>query len=160
MLLVLVFLCIACPYESPVPISDPTVEIDKRMIGKWKKDMNGKDFYKIEKEDKLTYKIEENTYNSSDEKFEKHYYHAYISKVNEVDFLNVKGAKNEKSMMSSDNYYLYKLQFIDDNNFRLYPVSDYITEKFSSSADLAAFVAKYMNLSFFYSKSEDCGRVY
>jgi hypothetical protein len=57
---------------------------------------------------------------------------------------------------STKLYYLYKVeQSTSGAKTTLIPVTENIDEKFTASADLKAYIKKYMALSFFYSKDQD-----
>ena len=61
-LLPLIVICIAlggCPYQSNVPIDNPTVKINPDLLGKWEADSSSGDRYVVSKLDDYHYKIEE-----------------------------------------------------------------------------------------------------
>ncbi len=57
--------------------------------------------------------------------------------------------------MQDDVYYFYKMDFIADDTFVLYEVTDNISEKFENSKDLYKFFEAYKDLSFFYNNDEE-----
>jgi hypothetical protein len=146
-----VILFTACPYTSSVPIDDPSVKVDKNLIGKWEKfsDQTNEHptFFVISSIGDLKYNIIKNEYNSTDSSYTKTIYVSHISKVDNLNFLNMQ-------QDGKGDYYLYKIE-LGNSEFKLYEVTDNIREKFNTSADLKAFIKKNMNLSFFYNKDEE-----
>jgi len=136
-----------CPYESEVAIdASPAVKIDARLLGTWKP-KSGDSKFVVTKATDNTYRIEEK---KKEEK--SNYYSAFLSDVNGTIFLN---AKEEGDQAMSTNYYLYKVVLNGSSNVKLYSVTENITEKFATSAELKAYIQKYMGLSFFFDKSTD-----
>lgn len=143
-------LLIACPYTSTVPIDVPNVKVDKGMLGKWIKtsdlEEENPNFYEIEKHDKMIYKITDNSYNSSDSTYGQEIYISHITQIENLTFINMQ--KN-----GTGDYYLHKVDF-NDKVLTFIEVTENIDEKFNTSDELKAFITKYMNLSFFYTKEE------
>lgn len=141
-----------CPYQSAVPIDESGAKVPKSLYGKWlkKADLTEENatYYMIEKADNNRFKIVKNEYSSSDEKYNQTNYSGHISKVNDSDFMNI-------IEEGGTDYYLYKVVWIADNQLKMYEVTDNITEKFTSSADLKAYIAKYMSISFFFNKDPE-----
>ena len=136
-----------CPYESEVGIdSGPSVKIDARLLGTWKSKGSSDDKFVCTKASDLTYKIEEVKKDGKNT-----IYSAFLSDVNGTTFMNAK----EQGDGLSTNYYLYKVVVNSASSVTLVPVTENITEKFSSSAELKQFIEKNMGLSFFYDKSVD-----
>lgn len=154
-LLVLLFCCTACPYESQVPIDSPQISIDETLLGKWKDaESTNKDFYELKKLDNQRYAIIENTLDETLEVYRKEEYTGYLSLVSGMLFWNLKTSKPDKG------YLIYKVEFTKDKQqFTLLPLSDNIKEKFSNSQDLKAFIDKYKALSFFYGKEMNFVRI-
>jgi hypothetical protein len=141
----------ACPYASSVPIDLPSVKVDNNLLGKWVKASDqtsaNPTFYVIDQLDKFKYNIVKNEYNSYDSAYSKTSYVGYISKIDNISFLNMqKDGQGE--------YYLHRID-IGNGEFSFFEVTDNIDEKFNTSEELKAFVKKYMNLSFFYNKEEE-----
>ena len=147
----LVILFTACPYSSSVPIDNPSVKVDKNLLGKWVKasDQSSEHptFYEISQLDNFKYNIVKNEYNSYDSAYSKTAYVGYISKIDNLSFLNMQ-------QDGKGDYFLHKIE-LGNNEFTFFEVTDNIDEKFNTSDELKAFVKKYMNLSFFYNKDEE-----
>ena len=137
----------ACPYGSDVPIDEPTVKIDEKLIGKWEPKSSSDNFYVVSKKDDVTYKLEKKSKKSADVTV----YTGFLSVVDGVRFMNV-----SEDDGSTKKYYLYKVEISASGaKTTLIPLTDNISEKFSSSAELKAYIKKYMALSFFYDKDQD-----
>lgn len=147
----IIFLITACPYSSEVPIDNPSIEIQKILLGQWVKakdiDKKKPDYFNIKDVGNKQYDITKFEYRSSDSAYRETKYIAHLSKIEDLSFLNMQ--KN-----GSGSYYLYRIDF-DKNRFTLFELTDNIDEKFTTSKALKAFVKKYMRLSFFYSKEEE-----
>ena len=78
-------------------------------------------------------------------------YTGYVSVIDGVKFMNI-----YEDASSTKTYYLYKLEMSTSGaKITLSPVTENITEKFASSAELKAYIKKYLALSFFYSKEKE-----
>ena len=136
-----------CPYGSDVAIDEPTVKIDEKLLGKWEAKNSGDYMYTVSKKDDYNYKFEKKGKTSS----ETSVYTAFLSVIDNVKFLNI-----YEDNANPKVYYLYKLEMSGSRaKVSLLPVTENITEKFTSPAELKAFVKKYMGLSFFYSKDKE-----
>ncbi len=160
LLFVVLFLCTACPYESVQPIGEPTVAINKALIGVWKNEVEREepDNYDIRKFDDFTYLITENTYRKEDKALEQKHFKAHLSLLDGSTYLNIKMIKDSINITISDNFFLYKIA-IQDKKMTLYPLSQYIKEQFDTPADLQGFIKKYQNLSFFYATESEYVKV-
>jgi hypothetical protein len=153
-LLVLVFflLLVGCPYESKVPVAEPSEKVDKGLLGKWVEEESGTklqnqenpDFYQINKYDKLRYEIIENEYKSTDSVYEQKTFISHITTVEDITFLNMK---------QDGSFYLHRIDH-DKDYFTLFEVTDNIDETFEDSKALYEYVNTYKGLSFFYNKEE------
>lgn len=145
----ILFILTGCPYSSTVPIDEPRVKVSKKMLGKWikesEKESENPSFYEFKKLDNLHYTVDENEYNTTDSAYEVTSYMAHFSEIDNIIFINMK---------RDDSYFLYKLEFNGKDEFLLFEVTDNIDETFTTSAELKAFMKKYMYLSFFYNKDE------
>lgn len=152
-MLSLVFLMTACPYSSEVPIDKPSVKVPSDIIGTWvSSSYADKDkpstYYVISKKDANVFRVKEYSYKKEDDKYEdKKMYDGHLSNLKNKQFLNLYDIGNTK-------YYFYRLNDLNSSKMELQEVSDNITEKFSTSAELKSFFTKYMDLSFFFNKSE------
>lgn len=138
-----------CPYESDVPITEPYIQYPESLIGiyvndsAYTSDVEISRYYEITKFSSYEFKVTEF---SDGER--KSYYIGHFTDLNGTFFLNLIDPESMK-------YKLYKYEITPDNMFvTLFPVTDYIKETFESSADLKAYIEKYMQLSFFYSAPE------
>jgi len=150
-MLAIAIILMACPYTSQVPIDNPGVKVQNALMGKWVKagdesNLNP-NYFVITKQDDFKYKIIKNEYSSSDSTYKETIYISHISKIDNLQFLNMQ-------QDGTGDYYLYKL-VLNQNDFSLFEVTDNIDEKFATSEELKAFVKKNMNLSFFYNKDEE-----
>jgi hypothetical protein len=155
LLLVLFSVCLffmGCPYNSSVPIDATGVKIDKRLIGKWQKRSSEDDTYTVTKKDENTYMIVDTPKKTEGSDNKDKTYTAFISDVDGVKFLNLNDASDQNNIV----FYFYKLEFADaTGGFTLFPVTEYVTEKFTASADLRKFFQQNKALSFFYATKED-----
>ena len=140
-----------CPYTSQIPISEPETKMDKRLLGKYQtvedQAIESKAFLEIEEGNVTSYRVSDHKFNSTDSTFTVTNYVAYESRIDDVSFFNV--LEEGKAP-----YMIYRIDNISGNSFRLMEVTDNIDEKFETSADLAAFLRKYKDVSFLYSKEE------
>jgi hypothetical protein len=159
-LFIISFLCVACPYESAIPIDSPKIPIDKNLIGVWKEagHTDEPNNYDIRKFDDFTYLITENTYRKQDRALEQKKFKGHISVVENSIFLNIKMVKDSFNLTVSDNYFLYKID-IQKDKIKMLPLSQYIREQFTNPADLQAFIKKYQALSFFYAEESEYAKV-
>lgn len=139
-----------CPYEAKVPIDDQSnSKPDKALVGKWEE--KGSDDYewKVELNDGM-YRIEKkNIKDGGDPTI----YKGFLSDVSGTTFMNVYEL-DEYGSSSDRKYYLYRLTKKGDDRVTMDAVTDNITEEFTTSADLKAFIKKNMDISFFYNKDD------
>jgi hypothetical protein len=143
-----------CPYESKVPISDPTIKISDDFIGEWNyKDTKTR--YIISKDDDYHMKITSIPVDSISK--DTAVYIAHISKIKDYSFLNITKVAKENNFFSSGvgTYYLYRIVKSGKNEMTLKEVTNNIKEKFESSKELYSYIEKYMDLSFFYGTEEN-----
>lgn len=135
-----------CPYKSDFPIDVPAIKVNPSLLGKWESKNSSEEIYNVSKENDFTYKIEKKNKDSK----EPTVYYAHASDVDGETFLNL------REDGTAIEYYLYKLELNSSvSKATLRSVTENITEKFGSSAELKAFIKKYKNLSFFFDKTED-----
>jgi len=143
----LTFLLTACPYSTEIPIDEPSVKIDDKLLGKWEAKNSGDYTYTVTKKDDFNYKFEKKGKTSTDAST----YTGFLSVIDGVRFMNV-----YEDASSTKTYYLYKIEQSGSGaKVTLIPVTENIDEKFASSAELKAYIKKYMALSFFYEKDQD-----
>jgi len=136
-----------CPYESDVPIDEPSQKINPELLGTWEERMKSDEIYNVNKHDEFTYGIEKRSLNNNKVK----YYFAYTSIVNGTTFLNLwEDAPGD----ASRRFCLYKMDVDGDKLVTLTEVTENIREVFSSSDELKMFIANNMNHSYFYDKDK------
>ena len=142
----LTLLLTACPYTTELPIDNPTVKIDDKLLGKW--EAKNSDYnYTVSKKDDFNYKFEKKGKTSTDVTT----YTGFLSVIDGVRFMNI-----YEDAASTKTYYLYKVeQTTSGAKVTLSPVTENIDEKFATSAELKAYIKKYMALSFFYEKDHE-----
>jgi hypothetical protein len=146
------FLLMGCPYETQVPINEPSVKFPAELFGKWESQSSSDEIMTIRKKTDYIVSISKTKKEpKEDDKPEE--YEAHLSEVDAVKFLNISELSEQGS---GAKYYLYKIE-ISANNSRiaLNAVTENIDEQFNSSAELKAFIQKNMHLSFFYEKEEE-----
>ncbi|MEP6616904.1 MAG: hypothetical protein ABJA57_10015 [Ginsengibacter sp.] len=129
-----------CPYESNVPIDDPSVKINPKIIGTWE-DQESHLIYKVSRKDNFTYDIE-----GKDEKDE--HLTAYNSVINGVIFLNLFDGKPD----TVKKYSFFKIEMHGDNVIKAFPVTENIREQFTSKRDFKKFITANMKNSYFFEK--------
>lgn len=147
----MLFILTACPYSAEFPLDAPNEKTRAMLMGKWVEDgsQENPSFYMITKASDNTYKFEKNEYSSSDKKYNKTTYTGHITKIGNIDFLNL--------MDNNDNkYYFHKIELKKGEKPQLviFEVTDNIDEKFSNGAEMKAFFEKHKDLSFFYNRDE------
>lgn len=136
-----------CPYETDVPIDNPSVKINSKLLGKWKDSQTEDASYKVSKKDDFTYSIEKSQKDSDD----KEKYLAYASVINGTTFLNI---WEDKGFEEKHSYSLYKMEVKSEKQITLTEVTENIDEKFISSDELKKFITANMKNSYFFSKDE------
>jgi hypothetical protein len=143
-----------CPYNSAVSIDDkPSEKIDSKLLGKWQKRSSDDVTYVVTKKDENTYSILEKNkpVEGSTTKQEDKTYEAFLSNIGGAKFLNLYDPSED-----TKSYYFYKIEISDEiEGFTLFPMTEYVTEKFEASADLKKFVTQYKDLSFFYGTKDE-----
>lgn len=148
-------LFMGCPYNSEVSIDgQPAVKIETRLLGKWQLRSSDDATYVVEQKDDYTYTITEKHKPNQDTSVAPtpdKVYNAFLSDVGGTKFLNLYEVNSDSKV-----YYFYKVVLNDEvEAFTLYPVTEYITEKFTSSGDLKKFFQSYKDLSFFYGTKDE-----
>lgn len=141
-LLPLAFILFGCPYSSSVPITEANEAYPVEILGKWQDaDADSTSFYEVKKLSETIMQVIENTWNETDESWDKSDYLAHTSDVDGDLFLNVN---------QDGTYYFYKIVSVSDTEAELWPLTEYIKEEFTESEALKAFVAEHKDLGFFY----------
>ena len=139
----------ACPYKSDVPITQKGEFVTMDFIGMWidTEELNSENpvYYNVDNPTGNEYKITENIYSEDESQYNKKYYKCHISKVGNEYFMNIK-------KQDADGYFLYKIEWINNEKIKVYEVTDNIRETFDNSDDLKSYIEKYKHLSFFYNK--------
>ncbi len=142
-----------CPYNSDVTIDDAkAVKIDAKLLGKFQQRSSDDVTYVVKQKDDNTYSIlEKHKKTEGSTPQDDKTYEGFLSIVDGTKFLNLYATDQD-----TKSYYFYKVELdTETDGFTLFPVTDYITEKFTASADLKKFVQQYKNLSFFYGSKEE-----
>jgi len=130
-----VFLCFifsGCPYKSNVPIDKAKEKINQNLLGTW----NEEHFeFKISKLNEFTYLYctknrFTNEINDSTA--------FYTTTLNGITFLN---AYDEYKSGSTPEYSLYKMEMKGKKQIKIFPVTDDIKHKFSTSDSLKTFIS-------------------
>jgi len=136
-----------CPYSAEIPIDNAVVKIDEKLLGKWESKSSSDYMYTVSKEDGMTYKIEKKSNSSGDITT----YKGYLSDISGTRYLNV-----WEDGSATRTYYFYKVEVSTSGaKSTLSPVTENITEKFTTSAELKDFFRKNQALSFFFDKDQD-----
>ncbi len=150
MLLLLIFVLTACPYSAEFPLDAPNQKLSAGLLGEWveKSDSENPSYFVITKDSEQFYKFVQHDYDSNEKEYNKKVYKVHVTKLGNVDFLNLQDASDEK-------FYFFKLEKeANGQSFKLYEVTDNIDETFKTSAEMKAFFDKHKALSFFYNKDE------
>jgi hypothetical protein len=153
LLLVFLFLTVSfygCPYESAVAIDEPNIKIDKVFLGNWTLKNTGTK-YVITKLDDYHLKIKAMPTDTLTK--DTTFYNAHFSKIKDMGFLNIV-KKTNLDFTGKDIFYLYKYSVNSPDEIAISELSSNIKDKFTSSDKLKNFIAKYMDLSFFYGNEE------
>ncbi len=138
-----------CPYESKLPLdSADKGKVDKALVGKWEEKESEDYIWKCEIEGNQYHITKKST---EDAEAEPTIYTGFLTDVNGVQFLNV----SEQTYDSDKMYMLYRMEMKGDDRVKFRAVTDNITEEFTTSEELKAFVKKNMELTFFYNKDDD-----
>jgi hypothetical protein len=129
-----------CPYESAVPIDQPGTKTDPRMLGKWI-DEKERTTYEVTLKDGPGYRITQTKSDGTTEQYE-----AYPSAVNGSTFLNLYATRNTGT---DKKFLLYKV-LVTERQMTVWPVTEYVREKFTLSQELKAFVEANMKNSYFF----------
>jgi hypothetical protein len=141
--LFIALICTACPYQTPVPISEAALPIDEELLGRWKDDAkNKKEFIEISKKDATHYRIVQHKLNEELQVFEKNEMSGHLSKVNDTLYINL--------LQRNGYFHPYKIRKVTNKHIKLFPLSDHIKEKFEQSTALQSYIAQYQHLSFFF----------
>lgn len=128
-----------CPYESDVPISQPSVPVNENLLGQWVSEAESYNEYFVSKVDRMHYKVLQRSITGHTA-----HYKAHLSEIRGVTFLNLYSD-------STNTYYLYRINLnTSEDKFSILAVSNKVGEQFNSSPSLYKFVEKNMNLRSFY----------
>lgn len=142
LIIVAMIMFYGCPYESLVPIDNPTLPLNQKLIGKWNPGGEG-EIYEIKKQDEFHYAID------AIKGDKKESYTAFLSDVNGTLFLNLSENKPENN---ERKYLFYKVEVVNDNSFKIYPVSENVREKFKTKEEMKKFIADNMKNSYLFEK--------
>lgn len=138
-----------CPYESKIPLDTADKsKPDKDFVGKWEEKGDDSYVWKCSM-DGNQYRIEKKS--TEDSESEPTVYVGWLSDVGGTPFINV----YEQDYSSDRAYYLYRVDKKSEDRIKFKAVTDNITEEFTTSEELKAFVKKNMEISFFYNKDDE-----
>lgn len=167
--LILIFITIlfsGCPYSSSVPIDKPNIKVESKYLGIWADAKEKNSRFAISKLNDYEYRIaqiptpstNEDTEGSNDlkrpgnekENSDTTIYKGHISKIKDFYFLNL--IQTSEGALSSGEYDIYRIEFLNDNELKLTEITSNIKEQFDNSKDLRNYIEKYMDsgISFFY----------
>lgn len=146
------FLLLGCPYETEVPIDQPSIKFPGNLFGRWEPKNSSDDVLTIKRKDDFVVTITKTKKDAKpDDSVEQ--YEAFLSEVDNIRFLNVTDVSENNATLK---YVLYRID-VSPNSARitLSAVTENIDETFTSSAELKAFIQKNMQHSFFFEKEEE-----
>lgn len=136
-----------CPYSSDVSIDTASVKIDEKLVGKWEAKSSSDYSYTVSKADAYNYTIEKKSASSGDVTT----YKGFLSNIAGTMYLNV-----FEDGSTTVTYYFYKIEISPSGSkCTMTPVTENITEKFTTSTELKDFFKKNQGLSFFFDKDQD-----
>jgi len=138
----LMILLTACPYHSDVPISQPSVQIIPSLCGIWQ---TNDGLIKIKRKNEFEYDVITTDLSNNNA----HYHHAYLSKVNEQLFVNVRDLDPD-TKKPMGGFIFYKLLLPESDKIELYPITENVVKKFTSSESLFAYISENMKNSYFF----------
>jgi len=123
-----IFALTACPYSSDYPLdAGGYIPIQDNMLGEWK--VYGADAkeLKVSEIDNFTIKVSDANVS----------YRGHFSNLNGVLFINVKTSNSDGT---SGKIFIFKVITVSTKEIYLYPLTENIKTKFSSSAQLKEYV--------------------
>ena len=137
-----------CPYKSDIALDKTGKKLNAALLGKWEPKSNSNESFRVYKENDFTYRIVKYTKSSKDSTI----YNGYMVDLDGDSFFNLWDA----SPTGDKGYYIYKVILSTSAaKVTLSPVTDNITEKFTTANEMKAFFIKYKSLSFFYDKIDE-----
>jgi hypothetical protein len=147
-----------CPYESVVPIDDPSIPIDRGLFGKWQRTGEEKSYAslsKLSRTDSASYQLVYNSWTTEHRSYDVKIFKAWLSRVNETWFINI-----QPQMKSVGNFYLCAFQCNNtQDTIRLRPILEEGSPKFSKSEDLKKWILQKMGNRDFFDSEESFVRV-
>lgn len=141
-------LLMGCPYESKVALGGAeNSKPDKALVGKWEEKGDDDYIWKCTL-DENQYRIEKK---STEGESEPTIYIGWLTDIAGTPFMNV----YEQDYSEDRKYYFYRMEKKSEDRIKFKAVTDNITEEFTTSEELKAYVKKYMELSFFYNKDDE-----
>jgi hypothetical protein len=145
----LLIITTGCPYESEVPLDNPSVEIPATLPGTWAGLSDSGAVITITPLDRFSFLIQ---YNTKQEPVK--LYTAFLSQIKNVQILNLHPQQPETGLTAP--YAFYKFELTNDGtHILLIPVTENIKEKFTSPTRQKKFFKKYILTSFFYDADEE-----
>lgn len=137
-----------CPYSAEIGIDmTPSVKIDEKLLGKWESKSSSDYAYTVTKSDANTYAIEKKSASSGDITS----YKGFLSNIGGTVYMNV-----YEDGSTTKTYYFYKIEISGSGaKTSMTPVTENITEKFTTSSELKEFFKKNQINSYFFDKDAD-----
>ncbi len=142
-----------CPYESAVPIDEPSIPIDNGLFGKWQQlgeENSYATFSKPTPIDSTMYRLSYNSWTSEHRSYEVKTFKAWLSRVKERWFINI-----QPEMKTGGNYFICAFSCNNtQDTIRLRPVAEAGAPKFNRSKDLRHWISKKMGTENFFDAEE------
>jgi len=146
----MLLLLFACPYEAPFPLSGADEPYPSFLKGQWIEegtaDNLNPEYYDLKDINGYSFTICDYSYSSDEEDYTRTDFTAHITPIDKDLFLNIYDAEEQR-------YSFYKISLMENGNIQLLPVTENITETFSSSEEMKAYFKKNRKLSFFYEEA-------
>lgn len=151
LLCMLILLLHACGYESAVPLDGIQGKINRNLLGAWKGENTGDEFT-LTAQNEFIYKLR--IRKKLDTEISVMY--GYLTGFEGVIFLNA-----WDTLPSSEpvKYSFFRIEEITNDKVVVYPVTENISEQFSSSQALRNFFRNNMKNSYFYEPAVICQRL-
>ena|SRR5690606_31898850 len=131
-----------CPYESQVPISQPSIPVDAQWLGTWNSKDEVYNSYKVSKASALEYHIEQHNIRQVS------HFRGFLSEVRGNMFMNLYSD-------SAKTYYLYRVKLEDSGKKLIFiPLKRDLKDHFGSMDGLRNYIEKNMNFRSLYSEKD------
>jgi hypothetical protein len=148
-LLLLLFITTGCPYESDVPLDQPSVSIPEGLPGNWTNQEDSGSVIEVTPKDAFSFEI-----NYTSVKEAPKQYVGHLSQIKNVPILNLHPVTPVSGLSKGYAFFRFRLS-ANGKELVLTPVTENIKEQFQSSRKLNAFFRKCIHFSFFYDNDEE-----